>query len=317
MGLKEKLKNAFTPKSIYRLKTQIEAQDEVIKSLNEFRTPRNTDEEHIYQRDNWNTFQWLIIYGNYFANRFKFETYDHAKNIFISKAIRQAFMFGSIGVWNNCGLPTLCYIYENDIKKDYYTICIDIVWDSFEIDNPNQSKVLKVKKEDVIIYSFDNFGLPAIYMLKPLIEWEKRQDNNFSNEQIALPTRILQQSETSIARYLANKFCANKSPIIFQGRNHNNKFEPLALDTNIMEIIEHDKYERARFYQLLGIRTNLERKNERNVSDEVEQNDVYFQILENERHLHLKQFLTQFSNQFKLEVWLENPSGEMEILNGY
>ena len=253
---------------------------------------------------------WIIInqWANYFANVFKYEADQMKHTLFINRAIRYAFIFGYVWIWNNNGTPEIVGASERNGK--WYVSIIKEEFDNLEKSDSYYKRLeynLEVDPKDLYRYKFDTLGFSAYIILGPVIKVEKLVSKALYNEILVLPTRLIHSSENPDPNNRAVKqILGFKSPILHKFADGQDKFEGMNLSITSLELLRTIEYTKNYYYDLLGRRTNTDYKASHSLDAEVEASQISFRILERERYLHLKAFLQWFSKQFATKIMLEN-----------
>lgn len=293
------------PQSTIQLKTEIEGREALIDS--------QIIKLQKLQNVQWS--DWIIInnWANYYANVFKYECERKNFNKFLNRAIRSAFIYGSIGVWNNNGTPEL--VGYQKLNSDFYNIFVieeddvDNYWKNKKIPLKN---IKKVKSDEIIFYKFNSLGWTAFAYLKPVIKMEKMVQKALYNQIMVLPTRIINDKTIHDNNFkAAQSFVDFNSPIITRIEGGVDTFQGLNLTTSTTDLLNTVEYAKNWYYEVLGRRTNSEFKKTHSLDSELETAEKQFTILERDRYLHLKEFLKDFSDLFDETVYLENEIGEL------
>lgn len=292
------------PQPTIQLKTEIEGREALIDS--------QVMKLQKLQGVQWS--DWIIInnWANYYANVFKYDCERKNFNKFLNRAIRNAFIYGSIGVWNNNGTPEI--VGYQKLNDDFYNIFVigeddvDTYWKSKKTPQKN---IKKVKYDEIIFYKFSSLGWNAFTYLKPVIKMEKMAQKGLYNQIMVLPTRIINDKATHDNNFkAAQTFVDFNSPIITRIEGGTDTFQGLSLPSSTTDFLNTLEYAKNWYYEVLGRRTNSEFKKTHSLDSELETAERQFTILERDRYLHLKEFLKDFSDLFGEVVYLENEVGE-------
>lgn len=298
--LKKIENNEFTPLDTFNLQNNIAAQEAVIDS--------QVGDTSILNDIQWNRWIHINLQCDYYANRFKYEAKDYKHNFIINRALRNGFIYGVCGVWNNNGTPEIVQI--ADYRNDEVRITV-ITDDTKEFRKDANTTFIWVKRDTVIEYQFSSLGYSAFLTLGPLLKLEQLVQKVLYNETLTNATRIIRDVDAGSSKKTAQQFVKFLSPLINRYNNGKDRYEGLALDTNTEKAIEVIEYAKNWYYDILGRRTNSDFKKTHSLNSEIEAGQFNGEVLERDRYMFLKKFLRDYSKMFNVKINLENETGEM------
>ena len=295
------------PQDTLLLQTQIAAKQQIIDA--QIATQANSKKNY------WN--QWINLnnWANYFANRFKYDTTEPKHNITINQVLRNGFIFGQCGVWNNNGTPTLINIQEIDYatNKAKFTIFSP---------NPDPAKkpVLSPKNpkgqitkpaDQVINYQFDSTGLTAFIKLEPVLRLEEFIQKALAIELSTLPTRLIHESQNSNTNLdLIRQIIELETPVVSRVAGGTDEFTGLSFTTNTQGLTHLIEVSKNWYYDILGRSTNTDFKKAHTLEQEAINSQANIQALEWDRYLYFKDFIIQYATLFNLpNTLIENYNG--------
>lgn len=304
--LNEIEQNNFTPLDTFNLQNEIVAKEAAIDS--------QVGRTSILDQIQWNRWIHINLWANYFANRFKYEVKSlynkRIHNRIINRALRNGFIYGKIGVYNNNGTPEVVQ-YINEENGKYV---VSIIEDDSAEHNNNKNRIV-VDKDKVIFYQFDSLGYSAFLTLAPVLKLEQLTQKVLYNETLTNATRILRDTEKgSEYSSSAQQFVNFKSPIIHRIEGGSDRYTGLTLDTNTQPLIEVMEYAKNWYYEILGRRTNADYKKTHSLDSEIEAGQFNVEVLERDRYMFFKDFIEDYQKLFCVIIKIEkmdiNPKEE-------
>lgn len=294
--------NNYTPLDTFNLQNQIEAQEAAIDS--------QVGTTSILDNIQWNRWIHINLWCDYYANRFKYEASDYQHNFVINRALRNGFIYGSCGVWNNNGTPEIVQF----LKEENGKLRVSIIKDDKQEHNPKDNNII-VNKNEVIMYQFNSLGYSAFLTLGPILKLEQLIQKVLYNETLTNATRIIRDVDAASSKRTAQQFINFLSPIINRFNNGKDRYEGLTLNTNTEKVLEVMEYAKNWYYDVLGRRTNTDFKKTHSLNSEIEAGMFNAEVLERDRFMFLKKFLREYSKLFNIEILLENENGELSNVN--
>lgn len=300
--VKEIEQSNYTPLDTFNLQNQIQAQEAAIDS--------QVGSSSILDNIQWNRWIHINLWCDYYANRFKYEASDYQHNFIINRALRNGFIYGTCGVWNNNGTPEIVqYINEENGR-----LKVSIIQDDSKEHNLRENNIV-VNKSDVIYYKFNSLGYSAFLTLAPILKLEQLIQKVLYNETLTNSTRIIRDVDAASSKKTAQQFIDFLSPIINRFNNGKDRYEGLTLNTNTEKVLDVMEYAKNWYYDVLGRRTNTDFKKTHSLDSEIEAGQFNAEVLERDRYMFLKKFLREYSKLFGIEILLENENGELSNVN--
>lgn len=291
--------NNFTPLDTFNLENNILAQEAAIDS--------QVGTTSILDSIQWNRWIHINLWADYYANRFRYETLFNVHNVAINRALRNGFIYGRVGVWNNNGTPEIVqYINEENGK-----LRVSVIKEDTQENNPRQNNIL-VDKNQVIYYQFNSLAYSAFLTLAPVLKLEQLIQKVLYNETLTNATRILRDTEAGSSAKAAQQFINFNSPIIHRLEGGSDRYQGLTLDTNTDKALEVMEYAKNWYYEVYGRRTNSDFKKTHSLNSEIEAGQFNCEVIERDRHMYLKIFLKDYANLFNIKIQLENLEGNFE-----
>lgn len=294
--------NNYLPVETINLQQQIYAQEAAIDS--------QVGSTSILNDIKWNRWIHINLWADYFANRFKYEASEYKHNFAINRAIRNAFIYGRIGIWNNNGTPEVVFVVKEENER--YRVSVLKNDDEEFYAHNERNKYIYVDKTQVIHYQFSSLGYSAFITLQPVLKMEQLVQKVLYNEILTNATRILRDTEAGSSSTSAKQFINFNSPVIHRIDGGTDRYTGLTLDTNTEKVIETIEYSKNWYYDILGRRTNSDFKKTHSLDSEIEAGQFNTNVLERDKYMFLKKFLRDYSKLFKVSILLENENGEMD-----
>lgn len=309
--------NNYTPLNTFNLENNIMAQEAAINS--------QVGTTSILDNLNWSRWIHINQWVNYFANRFKYEASDYNHNLAINRVIRNGYLYGQCGIWNNNGSPLVVQVHNiNKPENGKYKVSI-VEDDAEDITYRRKEDInyLYVDMDQVKVYQYDSLGYSAFITLAPVLKLEQLIQKVLYNEILSNATRIIRNTEAGSDSKVAQQFINFNSPVIHKLASGSDTFNALTMDTKADKVIEVIEYSKNWYYEILGRRTNADFKKAHSLSTEIEAGQFNADVIERDRYMYLKKFLREYAKLFDISINLENLNGEMEdvfkeitIMNG-
>lgn len=263
---------------------------------------------------NWfySLWEFINMQADYFCNVFKWES-DKEK-ITILETIRYGFIFSTAGIYklNNTYIPITIVNIERDLNNKI--IKIKFIYNSLIRNNEyislehlkQSSQIVELTGDNiknVAIYNYSSFNFPSIVKLKPLynlfndFNWLfKSQALNYKNN---VKFNYDKSQPLKDAIQIINDFKDPKKAVLISqtdGIGTKKNFEKIELEKSGVEAVEFFNQLKNLHYELIGRKTNLNKKTERNVSSEIDLDADIFDIVNYDKKIHLQDFFTQLKH---------------------
>lgn len=312
-ALAKQKQELFTPENVLKMQYEIAAKEAIIDSQVGAAVDL-IDPNHI----SWN--QWINLnnWANYFANRWRFEAVQMHHTIAINLALRNGYIFGECGVWNNNGTPELVTIHRIGATTIEFTLLpretkeLEKMAAAGERWKGRAKGTLKAPKNQIIVYQFDSFGYGAIITLRPMLLMEDYIQRALFNEMRTIPARMIHDKlNNNSSNEVVRDFLELKKPIITRYRGGEESFEAIALNTNTANILELIEASKNWYYDILGRRTNSDFKLSHTLESEAKNSEANVIALEWDRYLFFKKFIQDYAKLFNLkDIKIENLNGQ-------
>lgn len=318
-AVKKKMQNLFIPKNTIQMLNKIEAQEQIINSqVKALSEPTLTDSN---ERVVWSKWVNINNWANYFANRFKYDTLKTKHNLIINRVLRNGFIYGDCGVWNNNGTPTVAY-YVKDLNLNRCQISLEptTTQDAAlkmvkETRHKAQLTTITVDKKDFANYQFEPLGYSAFMTLKPVLESEEMIQKLLINEITTAPTKtIFKVSQPDSSARLMSAYLSNSTPVLVQLMDSPDKIAQLPSSSGSGDVLNLIEATKNWYYDILGRRTNSDFKLSHTLEQEAQNSAANVDAIEWGRYLLFKSFIEVYAELFNLGgVLIESFNGKMQL----
>lgn len=322
----------ITGGNAYTVKELLTTRDDVIKSWTNLDTQRvasNLNKALGIDSTNNTYHYWYLLnfIADYFSNivQFQFDKSDVQKAVMI--AIRVGIIYGRSAVWKVNDKIGGMYINKLDIdvlgypEKLDMTSGIDVLMS--QETNPdfsdNKKNIIKTIDDNIKVFLPYNHRVGGLVMWRPfLLTLEKLLKMVYTNSYQYLRSFTYRINDPSAMLDELKLFTNINNPfLITLGNDDNlitNKFGTLDLgEGKGLELMEFIKEFQNIFYELIGRKTNADKKNERNTAGEVESTQHSFSVLQNELIANIKFLLEDVKTMTGCNYQILN---ESELIGG-
>lgn len=288
-------------------------------------------------REMYSEWELLNFQADYNASIVRFTFQDSLLDNMIYLIFRLNFLYGNVGVYFKDGKPIP--IVENKTKIDEYGNITSIEgFNGYELLQSNgllsevESKLKKryfLSKKDqenyVRMYAASyNFGAYVRWM-KFIRMWNELLKIINTYSYLLIKKVMYNVNDESAAIDEIKRFFDTNSPFLINKDTNSpdsNKFEIAGGDNGgTADIFNYYDRWLEIYYTMLGRRINVDRKKERNVTDEIEMSESNFVILENEIKINRINFLNNISKHLGKPVIIydkveEKCDGDTDKMNG-
>lgn len=274
--------------------------------------------ENNINREMYNEWELLNFQADYNASIVRFTFSDSLLDNMIYLLFRLNFLYGNVGILFKDGKPIP--IVENKTTIDEFGEMTKIEgFNGYELLQSNgllsEVKSRLQKKYTITKNDMDNYirlYAPS-YNYGAYVRWMKfirmwgellKTINTYSY--LLIKKIIFNVNDEGAAIEEIKRFFSSNSPFLINKDPDSateNRFEVAGMDNGGSgELFTYYDRWMEIFYSMLGRRINVDRKKERNITNEVEMSESNFDILENEIRVNRTNFLNEFSKKVKKPV---------------